>query len=551
VTDSAAPGTPAEQLDARDAWRRTHDRLVARDRATLSAGDLDTLAEAYFWLDRPDDSVTARRQAYARHLVSGDRRRAAAAAWQLYYDHALVGEMAVANGWLERARQHVEPRDGSTIDGFVSVAEADHAHGHGDLAAALGHAERAVAVGVDTGDRDLLAMARQTQGRLLVASGQLAEGMARLDDAMVSVIDGELRPLFTGWVYCSVLGVCHDVADLGRAAEWTGAALRWCEGLGDGRLYPGLCRVHRVELASLGGAWTTAEREARRACDELLAHDPRYAGEAIYLAADLARMRGDLEAAIAGFQQAHAFGREPQPGLALVWLDQGRVAVAVAALRSSLRPGPVAPMARAGLLAALIDAELAQSEVTRAAVVVDELLTLAAATCSPYLQAITADRQGALALARSEADAALTLLRGALAGWRSLGMPYAAARTQVALADATLACGDEATARLELRSALDGFERLGAVRDAERVRGMLAAAPDTATPLTRRELEVLRHVARGRTNRQVGAALVISEHTVARHLSNIFTKLGVASRAAATAYAYEHDLAYPPPQEGG
>lgn len=172
--------------------------------------------------------------------------------------------------------------------------------------------------------------------------------MALLDEAMVAVINGELRPLFTGWVYCAVLGVCHDVADLRRAAEWTDAALRWCGRLNDGVLYPGLCRIHRVELACLMGAWATAEAEARRACDELLAHDPRYAGEAVYLAAELARLRGDLDTAETGFRRAHELGREPQPGLALVWLAQGRAAAAVAALRLALEPGPSAALARSG-----------------------------------------------------------------------------------------------------------------------------------------------------------------------------------------------------------
>lgn len=483
-----------------------------------------------------------RRDAYAAHVAAGDAHASAMVAWQLYHDHALVGEQAVAGGWLERARQHVGSRDGSVADGFVAIAEADHAQAQGQLDTALAQAERAVAVGRATGDRDLLAMALQTQGRLLVACHRVPEGMALLDEAMVAVINGELRPLFTGWVYCAVLGVCHDVADLRRAAEWTDAALRWCARLNDGVLYPGLCRIHRVELACLTGAWDTAEDEARRACDELLAHDPRYAGEAFYLAAELARLRGDLDTAEAGFRRAHELGREPQPGLALVWLAQGRAAAAVAALRLALEPGPSAALMRSGLLGALVEAELAVGEVDLAEAAASELATVAQRSASPYLDATAAARQGLVRLARDDVPAALAQLRRARALLQELTMPYEAARVQVAVGMALRRAGDADTAMLELQAGQATFERLGAAWDADRARRVREGGVSAAGPLSPREVEVLRLVAQGKTNRQIAVALVISEHTVARHLSNIFTKLGVTSRAAATAYAYERHL---------
>jgi tetratricopeptide (TPR) repeat protein len=425
---SKAEDPSAGQLEGPAAWRATHERLASRERASLTAGELDALAEALFWLDRPGESVTVRRDAYAAHVAAGNRAGAATAAWQLYYEHALVGELAVASGWLERARDHAGARDGSPVDGFVAVAEADRAHLDGRLDEALGHAERAVGVGRATGDRDLLAMALQTHGRLLVALGRVAEGVALLDEAMVAVVNSELSPLFTGWVYCAVLGVCHDIADLRRAAEWTDAALRWCDTVNQGLLYPGLCRVHRVELACLSGAWDTAETEARRACDELLAHDPRYAGEAVYLAAELARLRGDLDTAEDGFRRAHELGREPHPGLALVWLAQGRGPAAAAALRLALQPGPSAPLARAGLLAALVEAELASGDRDRAEVATRELAAVAEHTGSPYLQATAACRQGLVRLAHDDIDQALVHLRRARAVLQELAMPYEAAR---------------------------------------------------------------------------------------------------------------------------
>ncbi len=543
IVSTAGHDPLAAQAEGRLAWRQTYERLAGRDRSSLSAAQLDTLAEALFWLDHPDESVRVRRNAYTAHLEGGDLPSAAMAAWQLYYDHALVGEMAVASGWLERARQHVAPRDGSVVDGFVSVAEADQAQYQGDLETALEQAERAVEIGRSTGDRGLVAMALQTRGRLLVALDRVAEGMALLDDAMVAVVNGELSPLFTGWVFCAVLGICHDVADLRRAAEWTDAALRWCDGLDDGLLYPGLCRIHRVELACLKGAWSTAEGEAQRACNELLTHDSRYAGDAVYLAAEVQRLRGDLDAAESGFRYAHELGREPQPGLALVWLAQGRPAAAVAALRLTLQPGPSAPLARAQLLAALIEAEVAVGELGRAETAVQDLGAVAQRSPSPYLEAIAAARDGTVRLARDEASDALAPLRRARALLQELGMPYEAAKVQVAIGRATRRAGDEGTAVLELRGAQATFQRLGAAGDVEYAQVLLQGGVPAASPLTRREVEVLKLVARGRTNKEIGAQLVISEHTVARHLSNIFTKLGVTSRAAATAYAYQHNLA--------
>lgn len=539
---SAVPPIPAGPGRSRVGWRGVYERLAVRDQSSLSPAEADALAEALFWLDRPEESVATRRYAYRAHLEAGDLPGAAMSAWQLYFDHALVGEAAAASGWLERARRHVGPRDGSVVDGLVAVAEADQAQQQGDLDGALLHAERAVEIGDVTGDVDLLAMALQTHGRLLVAHGRVSEGLARLDEAMVAVAEGELTPLFTGWVFCAVLAVCQDVADLRRAAEWTDAALRWCDGMEEGLLYPGLCRIHRVELACLQGAWTTAAAEARRACEELLSHDPRYAGQAVYLAAEMHRLRGELDEAESGFRRAHELGREPQPGLALTWLAQGRPEAAVAALRLARQAAPTAPLARAGLLAALIEAEIATDQPDRAAAAARELSELARLTSSPYLGAMAKAAAGTVQLAQGDVSAALVPLRAARAVLGELGMPYQEARVRLTIGTAARAAGDEGTALLELRAALSTFEQLGAKLEVGRTRRLLGDDLRPAGPLTPRETEVLRLVACGHTNREIGEELTISEHTVARHISNILTKLDLTSRVAATAFAYEHHL---------
>lgn len=324
-------------------WQAIHDELAQRDPFSLTATELDRLGESLFWLDRPDESIVVLGRAFSVHVADGDHLGAALAAWQLFYDHALVGETALANGWLERARRHAGHVRESVAAGFVAVAESDLARWSGALEDAVRHAEAAVALGDATRDPDLLAMALQVKGRAMVAHGHLDQGIAALDEAMVAVVNGELAPLFTGWVYCSALSTCHDLADLRRASQWADAAMRWCDDLRDGRLYPGICRLHVVELASLRGTWETAATMAQQACDELTSHDPRYAGDGYYLIGELHRMTGQLDLAEDAFSRAHQLGRVPQPGLARVRLAQGRVAAAIRDSSRSWSPSRMHP----------------------------------------------------------------------------------------------------------------------------------------------------------------------------------------------------------------
>ena len=521
-------------------WRAIHDELVSRDPASLTAAELDQLGESLFWLDRPDESIAVLGRAYTAHAADDDHAGAAMTAWQLFYDHALVGETGLANGWLERARRHAARVEGSVAAGFLAVAEADHAAAGGALDDAASHAERAVQLGRASGDPDLIAMALQARGRALIAAGRVADGITPLDEAMVAVVNDELAPLFTGWVYCNALSTCHDLADLSRAVQWSEAAVRWGDSLQAGRLYPGICRVHAVELASLRGAWDAAAALARRACEDLTSHDVRYAGEAHYLIGELHRLRGDLDLAEESFADAHRLGREPQPGMGRIRIEQGRLDTAVSGLRLALEPPPPAPMRRTELLAALVDACLAAGDVDAAASASADLVAVAAEVTSDYLDGVARRSSAAVALARDESMSACRLAGEAMHLFQALGLPYEEARAREIRGAAAEVVGDPDTALLELTAAGETFRRLGAESDARRVAGRLGEAP--ASPLSSREVEVLRLVARGDSNKEVAAELMVSEHTVARHLSNIYTKIGVGSRSAATAFAYEHSL---------
>jgi DNA-binding NarL/FixJ family response regulator len=521
-------------------WRAIHDELSGREPSSLRAADLDLLAESLFWLDRPDESIAVLGRAFRAHVADGDHEGAVMAAWQLYYDHALVGEEALANGWLERARRHARLVEGTVAEGFLAVAEHDRASGAGALDEALGHAERAVALADTTGADDLLAMALQARGRALVACGRIDEGLAALDEALAAVANGEVAPLFVGWVYCNALSTCHDLADLRRAVQWNEAADRWCEQLSVGRLYPGICRLHTVELASLHGTWEVAAAQAAQARDELVSHDPRYAGDAYYLIGELHRLRGDLDLAEEAFTAAHQLGRVPQPGLARVRLAQGRVDAARTALRLATDPPPRAPLRHAELLAARAEADLAASDVDAARAASGELAGIAEAVDSDHLAAIARATEAAVLLAREDPAGACRWAGDAADRFRALGLPYDEARARTVRGVAARDLGEGDTARLELAAALATFRRLGAEPDARHVAALAGEAPPS--PLSARETEVLRLVARGGTNKDVAAALVVSEHTVARHLGNIYTKLGVGSRSAAAAFARDHAL---------
>jgi DNA-binding CsgD family transcriptional regulator len=521
-------------------WRAIHDELAGRELTSLSAAELDQLAESLFWLDRPRDSIAVLGRAFTAHVADGDHAGAAMAAWQLFYDHALVGEMALANGWLERARREAAHAEGSATAGFLAVAESDRAAGAGALEDAVTYAERAVELGHATGHADLTAMALQAKGRALVACGRFDDGIAALDEAMVAVVNGELTPLITGWVYCNALSTCRDLADLTRAIQWSESAMRWCDDLREGRLYPGICRLHVVELATLQGRWETAAVMAQQACKELTRHDPRYAGEAHYLLGELHRMAGDFDLAEETFTSAHQLGRVPQPGLARVRLAQGRLDAAVNGLRLALEPVPAAPRERTELLATLAEAYLAAGDIDAASASAGEMPDAVHGAVSAYLDALKCTTEAQVLLARGDALAACRRAGEAVERFQVLGVPYDEARAREVRGTAAQVINELDTAQLELAAARESFQRLGAEPDVRRVGALLGEAPPS--PLSPREIEVLRLVARGGTNREVAGELFVSEHTVARHLSNIYTKIGVSSRSAAAAWAYERSL---------
>jgi ATP/maltotriose-dependent transcriptional regulator MalT len=532
----------AREAVQRESWVEAYEELAAVDLSDLAPRDLEALADAAWWLSKMDESIAARQQAYAAFAASGDELKAAFNAGRLSVEHFLREEPAVGAGWLMRAQRHLEGQEESIEHGFLAVLEATVARFTGDLDGAMALAERATRIALRFENRDVWAMGIHTEGLLLIVRGDIADGLALLDEAMTSVVAGELSSFFTGIVYCNVIAACLELADLRRAHEWSEASRAWCESLPPESPYPGMCRINRAEVASLRGAWSEAEAESSRASQELMSFDPMAAAQAFYGTGEIRRRMGNLAGAEESFARAHEIGFEPQPGLALLRLAQGKTEAALTGLRLALTGETGSRMRRARLLAAQVDIALAADEAETARRASAELDAIAAGYATPALDASAATARGALSLAEGDVPAALHSLRHAVALWQEIRLPYEAAMARTRYALALRRAADEDDANLELRAAIAAFERLGAMTDARSAKELLAGPAGLPRGLTAREAEVLRLVAAGRSNREIATALVISEHTVARHLQNMFVKLSVSSRSGATAFAFEHGL---------
>ena len=526
----------------REVWPETYRRLSNRDPSDLTPDELEVLADSAWLVCRLQESLDARQRAYAGYQVAQDDRSAVRTAWRLFWDNLYNGDKVVALGWLRRAHRHLVGVPESAEHGFVALAESELALNRGAGDQAHAHAVHAIEIGERHGTPSLVAFGLTLRGRALIAQGRLEDGCAALDEAMTLLLSGQLDVFFTGAVFCTVIAECSDIADMERAAEWTEAARAWCVSLPVVTPFHGICRIHRGEVLGLLGSWTEAEDEIRTAGEELTAFKPRSAAEALYALAEIQRRRGDLAGAEHSYLRAHELGRDPQPGLALVRLAQGQSTAASAALRTALADQSTSLGRRADLLAAQVSVALAAGDQECAREAADKLSSIAGALDRPAVIATAAFARGALQLASNDAEGAITDLHSALAIWRDLRLPYEEAQAHLLLGKAVQAMGDEEGARLETQAARAGFERLGARRDALRASAALARRPDQLAGLTAREAEVLRLVAAGMSNRQIGQALAISEYTVARHLQNLFVKLGVSSRAAAAAVAVGQQL---------
>jgi DNA-binding CsgD family transcriptional regulator len=520
-------------------WGDAHRLLSAVAPDGLDIDDLDRLATAAYLTGHDEEGFAHWARAHQLCASTGAVHRAAHFGAKLAQGLGFKGDIGRCHGWVDRTARLLDDAGIDCVEqgyveyglGMLRLFEA------GDLAGAHAHFVQAGKVGARFAHDDLVTLARIGEGRMLIYLGEIAEGMALLDEAMVAIEVGELSPLATGDAYCTVIDACAELLDLGRCRAWTDSFTRWCDTQQGLVLYRGHCFLHRAEVLGLLGAWPEALVEARHACDRLADPVmPSVLGAAFAIEGDLLRLVGDFDRADAAYQRASELGRDPQPGLALLRQAQGRLDAAAAMIRRAVGESED-PISRARQLAPYIEIVLATGDTAAARTAADELREVATELGTPLLRADAARAAGAVLLAEGDARAALVELRRAFNELNALGVRYEAARTRLHIADACDALGDHDAARIESGAAQSAFESLGAAR------GATGGWPAASTHgLTQRELVVLRLLARGETNRVIAQELFVSEKTVASHVSHIFTKLGVTSRSAATAYAYDHNL---------
>lgn len=537
---------PRDLEDARDAYRN-RDWQAARDafRAVadaqpLSGDDLLAWGDAHWWLGQMTESIEATEESHKRYLVEGRPNEAAGAAVVLAVNHFLRGDQVLGAAWLARASRLLENQPESPAHGYLAyVADVEANWGGASSETVVVAARNVRRIGIEHDDPNLVAMALNGEGRCLIEKGDVVEGLRLLDEAMAAVLAGDVEPEWMGNIYCNTMAACHSLGDLDRLRRWTEATEQWLETLPSAALFDGICRVHRVDLLRIKGDWARAEEEASRVCRELAEISIDNVAEAFYQMGELRRLRGDLEGAEEAFGRAHQHGRDPQPGLALLRLAEGRTEAAHGSIGTAVAMA-TEPLKRARLLAAAVEIAVASGRNHEAGRLSVALSQVADAYGSSGLAAMAVTSEGSVAMIEGRPEEALALLRDAYRRWRELRAPYEAARINVSLALVYRSLGDEEAALRELGFAADEFLRLGAGTDHARV--VELGFGKRSDGLSGREVEVLSLVAKGNSNKEIGEELFISPKTVARHLSNIFTKLGVTSRTEAARYALERGL---------
>jgi DNA-binding CsgD family transcriptional regulator len=523
-------------------WSEAFAELLTAHRAgQLGVADLERLAVAAYMVGRDRECDEAWACAHRGWLREGDAPRAARCAlW-----HALGlffrGDRARAMGWVARGGRVLEQSGGECAErAWLLMLSALPRLFDQDAEGAYPSFVEAGEIAERLGDSDAAVFAWLGRGYALILQRRITEGMTLLDEVMVAVTADEVAPMLAGIIYCQVIALCQAVFDHRRAREWTEALTRWCAAQPDMVPFRGHCLVHRCEIFQLQGAWTDALDSAQRAC-EALAGPPRWdaLGPAYYQLGEIQRLRGELAQAEESYRSASLAGRDPEPGMSLLRLAQGRIDIAVSALRRAMDEAQD-PLTRSRLLPAYVEVLLEADDVAAARAAADELCAIAVQFDVPYLNALAAQAAGAVLVTEGDPRAALTKLRTAQRAWRDLEAPHQVAQVRLLIGLACRALGDGASADLEFVAARGALTELGAAHDLERLARVAGSRP--ASSLSPRENDVLALVASGRTNRVIATELCISEKTVARHITNIFTKLRLSSRTEVAAYAFKHGL---------
>jgi class 3 adenylate cyclase len=473
----------------RHAWREGFDLLSEADHVErLSADDLVALAEAAWWTGRLEECIEARERAYALYLKQGEPRRAAKIALAVSSDYTGKLKHSIGAGWFNLAERLLKDEGDCVEQGYLTMMQAMQATSSGDQDAALDAAKTTLDIGTRFGDRDLQAYGLLIQGKALVAKGEVKEGLALLDEATVAAVSGEIGPYASGIIYCVAISATSHLADYQRASEWTEASRRWCERQSISG-FPGVCRVHRAEIMRLRGSWAEAESDARRAITELQNFQLEFAAEGFYEIGEIRLRMGDLDEAREAFRQAHELGHDPQPGLALLQLAEGKLDAAMSSIKRALQEAQDR-LRRSRLLTPFVSIAVAAGDLDAARAAAEEAAAIASEFESPVLQASAHLAQGEVKLAQGDNSGAADSFRAGWRLWRTADLPYEAARARMLLGVALRGCSDEDAALLELQAARATFEKLGAVLDLRKTLELLgedvaAGLPKASVPGTR------------------------------------------------------------------
>ena len=458
-------------------WRKAYAAYSNAETEEFTAEDLERFAEAAWWNGRIEQAIGLRERAYAAFNAAGDRQGAARAALALYWDHSGRGAFAVSQGWFSKAERLVEGLPDAPEYAHVVLTRGMHAlFVLGNAPEAVADLDRAYELGERLGEHDVQALALTGKGKALVQAGEVDMGLALLDEATAAAISGELRPFSAGLIYCCTISSCQDLGDYRRAAEWTEAANRWCDRL-ELTGFPGACRIHQAEIMRLRGDWPAAEEQAVAACEELQDFDRFITAGGFYEIGEIRRRSGDFAAAAEAYRKANELGRDPQPGVALLRLAEGKVDAAVAAIRRALEDIHE-PLTRARRLPAQVEIAIAAGDLRTARVAAEEFGRIVDAykiggAPAPAFDATANFMSGQIKLAEGDAEGASRCLRRARDEWRKVGAPYETAQARMLLGIAYRREGDEDGATEELEAALAAFEQLGAQLDAERAKELL------------------------------------------------------------------------------
>lgn len=525
------------------AWSDAYSLLSDSDGENqLAPDDLERLAVAAYLVGKDSESIDAWTRAHQELLNSGDNEQAARCAFWLGMQLMNKGEHARGGGWIARSKRLVDDSKKDCVEqGFLLLPVALQRLGGGDADGAFAAFRQADEIGERFNNPELMVLARLGCGQSLIGQNKIQEGTTLLDEAMVAVESNEVSAIAVGIVYCAVVETCQKIYDLRRAQEWTAVLSDWCDSQPDMVPFRGQCLVRRAEIMQLHGEWSEAMNEVLRAC-KLFSQPPGepMAGAAFYCKGELHRVKGEFDEAEEAYRNANNWGKKPQPGLALLRLAQGQVDAAKTAILR-LEDESRDYLSRSRMLPAYVDIMLAAEEIAKAQTAAAELIKIADDLNSPFLRAIADRTNAAVLFANGESNEALDKMRQAWEALKEFDAPYETARTRFLIGLACRETGDEEAAVMELDAARWLFLQLGATYELSKI-DSLSTKSESSHGLTQRELEVLRLIATGKTNKAIASELFISERTVDRHVSNIFMKLDVTSRAAATAYAYQHHL---------